>query len=136
MEIIVSKLSTLFSTPEEVILTQGDDASDGMYFISMGDCAVNVIDEHREIHIAYKNKILVEGDHFGEIGVIYNCLRTATIVSRNYNTLANLNKERFDDLMNLLPQYLDLLKRHAYKYQEPLKLFVKKIISKIPYFDP
>jgi len=55
----------------------------------MGDCAVNVIDENRENHIAYK--LLVEGDHFGEIGVVYDCCRTATIVSRNYNTMANLS---------------------------------------------
>lgn len=39
--------------------------------------------------IAYK--LLVEGDHFGEIGVVYDCCRTATIVSRNYNTMANLS---------------------------------------------
>jgi CRP-like cAMP-binding protein len=88
MNLIVSKLNTRYSTPEVVIFYQGDDSSDGMYFISGGDCAVNVIDEIRKIHIAYK--LLVEGDHFGEVGVVYDCCRTATIVSRNYNTMANL----------------------------------------------
>ena len=55
----------------------------------MGDCAVNIQDENKEIIVAYK--LLVEGDHFGEIGTIYQCRRTATIVSRNYNTMANIS---------------------------------------------
>jgi CRP-like cAMP-binding protein len=67
----------------------------------MGDCAVNLIDENRETHIAYK--LLVEGDHFGEVGVVYDCHRTATIVSRNYNTLATLSIENYRDLANELP---------------------------------
>jgi hypothetical protein len=47
MNLIVSKLGTKYSTPEVVIINQGDDSSDGMYFITMGDCAVNIIDENR-----------------------------------------------------------------------------------------
>ena len=100
----------------------------------MGDCAVNVIDENRETHIAYK--LLVEGDHFGEIGVVYDCCRTATIVSRNYNTINNLSIEGFRDLVSELPQYAELLKRHIYQYSDPLKIFSKSIITKIPYFGP
>ena len=57
-----------------------------MYFIAMGDVAVNIRDTNREELVAVK--LLVEGDHFGEIGVLYECRRTATIVSRNYNTMA------------------------------------------------
>mgnify|MGYP006109260399 CR=1 FL=1 len=89
MELIVSKLGTSYSTPEVIIFNQGDESKDGMYFITMGDCAVNIIDENRENHVAYA--LLVEGDHFGEIGVVYDCKRTSTIVSRNYNTMATLS---------------------------------------------
>ena len=88
MDTIVSKLSTVFSTPEESIFHQ-DDNSDGIYYIAIGDCAVNIRNQQREELIAVR--LLVEGDHFGEIGTIYDCKRTATIVSRNYNTMAVLD---------------------------------------------
>jgi len=84
---IVSKLSTVLSQPENVIIKQ-DDEPDNMYFISTGDCAVNVRDQSREELVAVR--LLVEGDHFGEIGVVYECRRTATVISRNYNTMASL----------------------------------------------
>lgn len=55
----------------------------------MGDCAVNIRDVTNEELVAVR--LLVEGDHFGEIGVMFECKRTATIVSRNYNTMACLS---------------------------------------------
>ena len=90
MELFVSKLGTSFSTPEEVIVhcnTEGND----MYFVANGDCAVNIImPDNREI-IAHR--LLVEGDHFGEISMVYDVPTSATVISRNYNTMATLNKQ-------------------------------------------
>jgi CRP-like cAMP-binding protein len=60
-----------------------------MFFISKGDCAVNIKDEEGKLHIAVS--LLTEGDHFGEISMLYRCKRTATIVSRNYNTMARIS---------------------------------------------
>jgi CRP-like cAMP-binding protein len=48
-----------------------------MFFISSGDCAVNIMDSNRELIVGHR--LLVEGDHFGEIGLIYDCIRTATV---------------------------------------------------------
>ena len=87
MILIVSKLSTVLSQPELVIIKQ-DDEPDNMYFISSGDCAVNIRNVDREELVAVR--LLVEGDHFGEIGVVYGCRRTASVISRNYNTMASL----------------------------------------------
>ena len=41
MILIISKLSTVLSKHENVIIKQ-DDEPDNMYFISTGDCVVNV----------------------------------------------------------------------------------------------
>ena len=37
-------------------------------------------------------RLLTEGEHFGEIALIFKCQRTASVVSLNYNTLARLGK--------------------------------------------
>lgn len=60
-----------------------------MYFLSKGDCAVNIKDVQGKLHIAVC--LLTEGDHFGEICLIHRCKRTATVVSRNYNTMARIS---------------------------------------------
>jgi hypothetical protein len=59
-----------------------------------GDCYVNVIDEFNREHVAIK--LLVEGEQFGEIGVMYNCKRTASVYCRKYNTTAVLSKQGFN----------------------------------------
>ena len=92
-----------------------------MYFISSGDCVVNIIDDRRIEKIGHN--LLVEGDHFGEIGLVYDCIRTATVQSRNYNTMATLTKQSFKDLMNEIPEILNHLKQHIYRYDDPLKTY-------------
>jgi len=36
-------------------------------------------------------KLLVEGENFGEISMLYGCERQATVISRGFNILANLS---------------------------------------------
>ena len=96
IETVMSGLDTVFATPEESIIWQGTE-SDAMYFISQGECTIDITDENRIVQKTVR--LLVEGDHFGEIGLIYGCVRSATVISRNYNTMAKLNKERFRALM-------------------------------------
>lgn len=105
-----------------------------MYFISSGDCAIDIRDVNREKLVA--EKLLIEGDHFGEIGVIYDCKRTATVVSRNYNTMSRITSARFYDLSNEIPKYVEGLKRCVYEYDERFKRFMMRTISRIPYFNP
>ena len=48
-----------------------------MYFIAKGNCVVKVRDEKRVVH--ENVMMLKEGDHFGEISMIYKCRRSATV---------------------------------------------------------
>ncbi len=92
-----------------------------MFYIISGDCVVNIKDDKNVVKMGHR--LLVEGDHFGEIGLIYGCQRTASIQSRNYNTMATLGKTQFWDLMGELPDMLIELKRHVYRYSDPMKTY-------------
>ena len=83
----------------------------------------------------FNYRLLVSGDHFGAIASVYDCKRTATVMSRNYNIMANINRQRFMDLCNDIPGYKNLMLRHIYKYHDPMKIFLKDSICKIPYFN-
>ena len=86
----------MFISPEEIIIKQYESTSSEMFYIIQGDCIVNIIDEKKKEHIAIK--LLVEGHSFGEIGAIFNCPRTSTVISVNYSTLAVLGSRGFKDV--------------------------------------
>jgi len=102
-------LGTCFATPEEEVISQDDDAID-MYFLSKGDCVVNIKDNRGQEHVAVK--LLTEGDYFGEIALIYSCQRSASIVSRNYNTMARISYQYYREIVNEYPDFLKVLKSH------------------------
>lgn len=92
VSLIASQLSTELCQPEDVIFHQYGDCTD-FYLIARGECVVNIKDENNKV---IKNfKILGNGDYFGEIGLVYGCKRTATVISRKYSTLAKLSKAKF-----------------------------------------
>ena len=73
-----------------------------MYFVGTGDCSVRVRDHlGREV----VTRSLDEGDHFGEIALLYKCKRSATVISGNYNTLARLVAPAFKELISEYPEY-------------------------------
>ena len=77
---------------------------------------------------------LYGGDHFGEISMLYNCRRSATVVANNYCTLARLTPSDFKDITSKFPSYLQHLKEQVYLYDDPIKLFLEEQIKRIPYF--
>ena len=70
-----------------------------MYFIRTGQFEVTIESKTNTIDISpagkqvkAKKQQLYNGDHFGEIGLIFNSKRTASVKSLNYGTLAKLSK--------------------------------------------
>lgn len=70
-----------------------------MFFIAKGDCNVLVNDKIGDAIEQTKARTLNPGAHFGEISLIYNCPRTATVVANNYCTLAKLTKPHYEELV-------------------------------------
>jgi CRP-like cAMP-binding protein len=108
--------------PENVILKQ-DAEGDGIYFVSTGDCVVNVKDQYGNERISHR--LLTEGEHFGEISTIYNCLVSATVISRSYNIMARMSRDRFIELAIEFPEYKEKLKKHLMRYKDPRINFLK-----------
>ncbi|KAK4040978.1 hypothetical protein C8A01DRAFT_15217 [Parachaetomium inaequale] len=109
------------------ILTEGDDAR-AMYWLVRGAVAVT----SRDGEAVYAE--LKPGAFFGEIGVLMDMPRTATIVARTKCLLVVLKKE---DLQAELPKYPEMEQAIRQEAQERLAILKKKRqeggqISKLP----
>lgn len=100
----------------DLILTEGDEAK-AMYWLVRGVVAVT----SRDGEAIYAE--LKPGSFFGEIGVLMNMPRTATIIARTKCLLLVLKKE---DLHIELPKFPDMEKAIRHEAHERLALTAKK----------
>lgn len=103
-------------TAHDHILTEGDDAR-AMYWLVRGVVAVTSRDGEA-VHAELK-----AGAFFGEIGVLMNMPRTATIVARSKCLLLVLKKE---DLQRELPRFPDMERAIRHEAHERLTILNKK----------
>ncbi|CEO96845.1 hypothetical protein PBRA_005449 [Plasmodiophora brassicae] len=102
----MSLLGTLFefkeAEPGEVICREGD-ADREFYLVIEGRLKVTVINDNRVIELS----ILRENDWFGEISLIFNTTRTATITCLDRSLLCVLKYESFVRLKKIAPELTD-----------------------------
>lgn len=91
------KLFTIEHFPETTTIFRKGDPGDCAYFIRKGE--VEVIDEDTNSPV----RKLAAGDYFGEIALVTNQRRTATIRTVSSVEVAVLGKENFLNMMQLLP---------------------------------
>jgi len=78
--------------PDDVIMEQGNYPNN-FYFIAQGQCQVKIIN-HNAQTICVPH-LLEKDEYFGEIAILFDCKRTATIVSTNYCSFARISREHF-----------------------------------------
>ncbi|KAF4595434.1 cyclic nucleotide-binding domain-containing protein [Ophiocordyceps camponoti-floridani] len=113
---IGNHLKPQIHAPNDHVVTEGDDAR-AMYWLVRGVVAVT----SRDGEAVYAE--LKPGAFFGEIGVLMNMPRTATIVARTKCLLLVLKKE---DLQLVLPRFPDMEQAILEEAQERLSLLKKK----------
>ncbi|KAJ5156187.1 hypothetical protein N7492_008990 [Penicillium capsulatum] len=102
--------------PNDYILTEGDEAK-AIYWLVRGAVSVT----SRDGESIYAD--LEPGAFFGEIGVLMDRPRTATIIARTRCMLVVLTKE---DFRNILPRFPDVERAIREEAQERLMILEKK----------
>jgi len=75
---------------------------------------------------------LNQGDYFGEVALIFNCKRTATIISTNYCTFAKIEKQLY---LKSQQSFLNTVKSQTINYIDKSKKFKIKLLKQIEYFE-
>ena len=89
------------SHPEQTLIREGEKTSE-FYIIAKGECECFVKDEITKLEVFVRT--LEPGQHFGEIAALTGKERTATIKTKNYSTIGQISKERFNELCLLFPE--------------------------------
>ncbi|KAJ4194728.1 hypothetical protein NW767_009914 [Fusarium falciforme] len=113
---IGNHLKPQIQSPNDHIVTEGDDAK-AMYWLVRGVVAVT----SRDGEAVYAE--LKAGAFFGEIGVLMQMPRTATIIARTKCLLLVLKKE---DLHTVMPKFPEMEKAIREEAQERLNLLKKR----------
>lgn len=101
---------------QESIINEGEEAR-AMYWLIRGSVVVT----SRDRESIYAE--LPPGTLFGEIGILMNVPRTATVLARSKVLVARLNKE---DLRRLLPRYPDVERWIREEAEERLSILKRK----------
>lgn len=123
------RLESLMVHPGVKIISQFDQFS-YLYFIAQGICNVEVIDEEHSLNLV---NILQDGDHFGEISMLFRTECTATVTSAVYSSLALLSPENFSELLDVYPKTCEKIMSRIAEYSDSWTCFCRKIILDIPY---
>ena len=129
IEKLTKRLKICTFTPEDEIVIQGQDG-ENLYIISKGECIVSVANH---LNINKNIWILKTGDIFGEVALIYNWKRTATVKTSNYSMIGLLNKHYFNDLSTQYVGFLNKFKTKAKSYNDVSKNFIKALVKIIPF---
>ena len=100
VESIANQLECKKYNVGEVIVKE-DEAGDKFYIIASGKVEVLTTGFHgKHLRLA----VLAEGDYFGEMALLENTSRTATIQTLTPCTLLTLTRSQFDNILNALPE--------------------------------
>ena len=92
---IVKCLKSRVCLPNSFVVRKGETGTE-MYFISRGE--LNVVNEEDKVVFTLR-----DGQFFGEVALLYDTKRTASIVARTYCDMFILTKEDFTKVMKKFP---------------------------------
>mmetsp|Transcript_17142 Transcript_17142/g.26498 ORF Transcript_17142/g.26498 Transcript_17142/m.26498 type:complete len:126 (-) Transcript_17142:16-393(-) len=116
--------------PEDKIISQGEQG-DRLYLIAKGDCTIWVTDHLKRQRFV---RTADQGEYFGEVAILFETPRTATVKSQNYCTLACLSKKTFFELCNSFPEIIVRMRSRALEYDDPWKEFRRTVVEAVSYF--
>ena len=92
-------------------MKQGYRVADYMYIIQKCICSVSIYDQDLKTDkmVDQHVRTLCESDYFGEVSLIHDSVRTASVTTKNYCTLGLIDFETLYELCSNYPFFKNTL---------------------------
>lgn len=98
-QILIYNIKMQMKQPEVTCVNQGELSTD-FYIIARGECNIYVCyQEQQQVFI----RTLYQGQYFGEVAILAESARTATVITRNYTTLGFVSKSYLLETLDRFP---------------------------------
>ena len=88
---LMSQMFEVEAQPDQVLIAEGDVDADNFYIVQGGKYEVTLLRRPGEVVHTYRNP----GESFGELALLYNCPRAATVRCTRGGTLWALDRATF-----------------------------------------
>ncbi|KAJ3256271.1 hypothetical protein HK103_005634 [Boothiomyces macroporosus] len=106
------------------MIVKKDDIGNGMYFIAFG--TLDVVKDDKVV------AVLQSGQYFGEIDLLTDCVRTASVIASGTCELYYLSKENFKEAVEEFPQIREVLEQMAQERIQNDK--IRNLLNEVPFF--
>jgi CRP-like cAMP-binding protein len=130
IEFLIINLTTTLSKPETSVIRRGETA-DCMYFIASG--SVKIVTQTEDL-TDESLSVLDPGSYFGEIALLTDTQRTATVETLNYSTLARLSQEDFNDMLSRSAVLKKEITDKIHNYPDSWQTYLVRMLRSLPYF--
>lgn len=105
-----------------------------MYLINDGFCKVHIYGRTDKGKVEdHTLRMLKRGDHFGEIALIHDSHRTASVTAQNYSTLGKLTLKTVYNVLKNFPHFRNSLIKETHLYNDNLRNNTIKSLKQIDY---
>jgi ATP-binding cassette subfamily B protein len=111
-----------------VIVTAGEPG-DRLYVINSGEVEVLAVDWDRRLR---RLATLRERDYFGEIALVRDVPRTATVRARTSVELLSLSRDSFQTLLRMSPELRDIVQRTLVQREAELRELSMRQVTPSP----
>jgi CRP-like cAMP-binding protein len=124
-----------FYEPEQIVVRQMQRDTKHMYFIVNGDFKVHVVDTLVTLTKMEDNivSVLSESNYFGEVALIHDGYRTASVTSLKYGTLGAIDLSTLYQLTQKFNGLRNALLSQVMMYKDGVRLFLMEALRKISY---
>ena len=118
-------------------MVQGYRDTGGMYLISDGFCKVHMEDKSpvtkklEDIEL----KVLAKTDYFGEVSLVHDGYRTASVTAVNYCTLGKLTLKTLYAITGSFPHFRRALMQQMHQYDDGVRMFLLQALRQIDHLQ-
>ena len=129
---VLEKLSLNLYRPDHKVAVQGE-SPDEMFFLVRGNCDVfKILTTATPLYVT----TIKPGAMFGEVAAVLNCRSSASVICKNYCTIAGLQIEDYFMIAMRFPRLSEnMAKRVQANYKDPMTAFFMHRYKRVDYLE-